>query len=360
MQRAFLHSIAGAAIVLRLFSPGHIQAQATATGGDEAVEAPLFASTGLVEFTVETDLKTLLNDRDSVKSKYHPAKFTYSEPDGTPTTINIEVKTRGHWRRQKKNCDFPPLRLDFPRKKLEGTLFEEQNKLKLVTPCKKKNNDYEQYVLREYLAYRAYNLMTPWSLRARLARTTYIDVKGKEDTLTKYTFVIEDEDQMAERNGGTLLDVRGARFDDVEPNQFALVGSFFYMIGATDWSLIGLHNVVLVQDRKTGTVYPVAYDFDWTGIVDARYSFPDHRLPIKSVRDRLYRANCRTAEQWEPILAKFRGHKEAIYALYTDQPGLDERSIKRTHEYLDDFYRTIDNEGRMKGELVGPCRTCEM
>ena len=55
------------------------------------------------------------------------------------------------------------------------TLFKGQDKLKLVMPCRD-----DEYVIREWLIYKLYNLVTPKSFRTRLVRVMMEDrVKRK-------------------------------------------------------------------------------------------------------------------------------------------------------------------------------------
>ena len=314
----------------------------------------LFDSDAPLRLRIAVDLKALVNDRDSVEAEDHPAVLTYWVGDAPPVSLNVKLKTRGHWRRQRQNCDFPPLRLNFPESKVDGTIFANQDKLKLTTPCRPDRRAYEEYVLREYLVYKVYNLLTPLSPRARLARTTYVDTAGRMDSLTTDTFLVEDAEQMAARNGGELLDLRGAQFSDMDSLQLGLMGVFLYMIGGTDWSLSGRHNIDLVRGPQ-GLTYPVAYDFDWSGIVNTGYARPDSRLPIRSVRQRLYRGGCLSEGHWKAVLTVFREQKAAIYALYEGLADLPPRYVGDTHRYLDDFYQVIDDPGKVSKELIRRC-----
>lgn len=316
----------------------------------------LFDSKRVLELRIATDLSVLMHERDSLKLKPHPGTLAYVAADGERVAVEAVLKLRGHWRRQRRNCDFAPLEVDFPKGARSGTLFEDQGDLKLVTHCRSRNAEFEQYVLREYLVYQLANLLTPVNLRARLVRATYVDTVGKQDSLTQNAFFIENEKRAAARNNAELLKIKGAIWDQVDPELGALVSAFEYMIGGSDWSLVALHNIVLFQDRKTGAVWPMAYDFDWTGIVWTRYSFPDYRLPIKSVRQRLYRGVCRTPEEWAPILSKFQEKKKELYAVYDSLPELDQRYVKQTREYLDEFFEVINNPRKMKREMIDTCR----
>ena len=162
---------------------------------------------------------------------------------------------------------------------------------------------------------------------------------------------------LAERNGGGILETQRARFADLDFDQVGLVSAFEYLIGGTDWSVYGLHNIRLVKSNQGGEIFPVPYDFDWTGIVWTRYSFPDSRLRIQTVRQRLYRGQCRTPEQWASVLARFNEQKDAIYALYHDKVGqlLKPDITSETTRYIDDFYKTINNPRDAKSRLMEAC-----
>jgi hypothetical protein len=84
-----------------------------------------------------------------------------------------------------------------------------------VTPCHDSRDDYQRYVYKEYLAYKAYQLFTPAAFRVRLVEITYEDLNDNYDTRTKIGFLIEDDENMAERNGAVHMD-----FDDFSTGQF--------------------------------------------------------------------------------------------------------------------------------------------
>jgi hypothetical protein len=348
--------------IARWFLMGAGVTGALLAGRSALAQAPtpdvLFGSDDILEFRLTTDLKKLMDDRDSLKAEYHPATLSYLNGAGESVTLDVQLKTRGHWRRQKKNCDFAPIKVDFPKAKDQpaGSIFAGEGDLKLITHCRTKDATFEQYVLREYMVYRLYNLITPLSFRARLARTSYVDLAGKRDSVTRYAFLLEGDKHLAERINASLLETKGARFDDLDPEAAATMSAFEYLIGGTDWSLVALHNIVLAQSKENGAVIPIPYDFDWTGIVSTKYSFPDYRLPIKTVRERIYRGVCRSYEQWQPVLQRFQERKNSFYLVYDSLPPLDPKYSKETREYLDGFYQVIERPGSVKLELISPCR----
>lgn len=316
----------------------------------------LFDSRDVLHLRLVADFGALMRERDSTKLKVHPATLTYTASDGQVVTKPAELELRGHWRRQKRNCDFAPISLDFPKGARAGTIFADQGKLKLVTHCRSRDHEFEQYVLREYQVYPLLQVLTPIGLRARLVRATYVDSAGKVDSLIQNAFFIENEKRAAARNGAAVLDVSAAGWGDVAADQTALVSLFEYMIGGSDWSLRLIHNVVLFRDTTTKAVLPMPYDFDWTGIVDTKYAFPDKRLEIRTVRNRVYRGLCRTADEWAPTLSLFQAKKAALYAVYDSLPALDPEYAADTRRYLDEFYEVIGDPKKFEREIISRCQ----
>ena len=315
----------------------------------------LFSQDSVIRFTLTTNLRAITRARTG-EPRYHMAKLAYSDTGAAPITIPLRVRGRGHWRRA--NCEMPPLLLNFWTDSSKKTLFARLDRGRLVVHCR--NNDtYEQYVLQEFQLYRIYNLLTPFSHRARLAHVTYVDSASGRQVAARHGFILEDDDDMAERNGGKQNELKGAKVGDLDPYTDALVGVFQYLIGGTDWSVAGLHNVQLVS-LPDGAVHAVAYDFDWSGAVNASYAKPDYRLPITAVRQRLFRGYCAPPEQFARVFALFNEKKPEIYALYSDHVGrlMNPDVVRRTLEYFDDFYATL-NDPRRAADLVRSCKQAQ-
>src|SRR5437773_657551 len=200
----------------------------------------------------------------------------------------------------------------------------------------------------------AYNLLTERSLRVRLTRMTYVDSTGKEEPLTRHGFLLEDDRELAARNRAVLVQQKGLLQEDIDHETMGLVAVFQYMIGNTDWSVWGLHNIKLLED-SAGVMRPVPYDFDWSGVIAPPYARPDARLPIESVRQRLFRGACRSPEEFAAQFDKFQAKKDAIYALYRNEPALSPKRAEQSLRYYDDFYKTIGNPGRIKYEFLRAC-----
>ena len=335
-------------------APGAAQAPADSAPKPYELQK-LFSHDSVVKLTLTTNLRALSRSRTG-EPRYYGAKLTYSDTGASPITIPLRVRARGHWRRA--NCEMTPLLLNFWTDSSKKTLFARVDRGRLVVHCR--NDDVrEQYVLQEFQLYRIYNLLTPFSHRARLAHVTYVDSASGRTTATRYGFILEDDDDMALRNGGRQTDLKGAKAGDLDAFTDAIVGLFEYMIGGTDWSVSGLHNIQLVV-QETGAIRAVAYDFDWSGAVNANYAKPDYRLPITSVRQRLFRGYCVPAGEFNRAIALFNEKKPAIYALYSDHVGrlMNPDVVRRTLEYFDDFYRTINNP-RDAAELLRSCKQAQ-
>lgn len=322
--------------------------------------APLFASGALLELRIESDFDQILDDRDE-ENPEHEGRVFVREADGSETEWPAQVRTRGRFRLQSNTCEFPPIRLNFPKSEVEGGIFEGQDKVKLVTHCRDR---YEQQVLREYLVYRIYNEITPESFRVRLARVTYVDTSGKEDPVTRIAFFIEMEEALAERLGGTVIadedlaaGLHPARVSNAEA---ARVNLFAYMVGNTDFSLYastgeGLHNIVPIE-REGGGVLPVPYDFDWTGMVDAPYARPDRSLGIRRVTDRIYRGLCRPGLDYAAAYASFQAARPGIDAVVGSLELLTDDSREDVVDFLNDFWETIEDERDARRRIEEACR----
>jgi hypothetical protein len=305
----------------------------------------LFQKKEVLKIKIETNMKSLLKDRGEDPA-YHLGQLSYSDDEGSDIILPIKMKVRGNFRRATENCSFPPLMLDFPQKKGKKTIFHGQDKLKLVTECRR-----EEYVFAEYLVYQIYNLITDFSFRARLAEVTYIDSLGKRKPETAFGIFIEDEEQLAKRNAAKNFYNKNISMALLDSVDMATVALFEYLIGNNDWSVPALHNIKLMT--KTGKLFiPVPYDFDHSGIVEANYALPPPQLEIANVRERLYRGLNYSPEIFQQVFDKFNSVKPQIYALYEGNPLLTEGYIKRTKRYLDEFYETINDPKAIKRYFV--------
>jgi hypothetical protein len=310
----------------------------------------LFQSDQPLEITLTANFKAVNGDRNPNSTKTFPATIEFAKADGTKAKVPLKIRARGHARRQ--ICAFAPLRLELPKEQTKDTVFDGHGVLKLGTHC---HNTFEEYVRREYAAYKIYNLLTPKSFRVRLAKVTYVDAtNGKAQPVHDGMF-IEDDDDVARRLEGRVVELKKLIFQRVDQESVVMTTLFEYLVANTDVSLYALHNLILVQ-TKVGQRYMVPYDFDYSGLVDAQYAVAGKGLGISSVRDRLYRGPCLTAAEFEPYFARFRAAKPAIMALYDTIPDMPQSYRNKSKSYLEEFYKTLDRPSEFKRTFVETCK----
>jgi hypothetical protein len=321
----------------------------------EAEKRPMFSGTDPVAFTLRADFKAVNRDRDPQSTRRFPATLVVPGPDGQAREIPVQIGTRGNARLNVRVCSAAPLKIEFPKKALvAGTVFEGQDELKLVTHCQDDSN-YEQYVLREYLAYRVFNLFTSRSYRVRLARGTYTDSSaGARVPDVHWAMFIEDDGDVARRMEGRVAALEKRLFRHLDQDTLTRMMLLQYLVANTDISIFTLHNTRLVQARD-GALHPVSYDFDYAGLVDAHYARADRQLGIASVRERLYRGPCRPLNALEPFFEEFRAKKDELLALYDLLPELEAGYRRDSKRYLEEFYKTIDTPNTAKRIFVDKC-----
>jgi len=312
-------------------------------------EKGLFESDEILSITLKGNIRQLLNDRAD-KPTSHAITLPYRDKDSSELSIPVKMKTRGHFRKLKENCKYPPLQISFPADVDRLSPFNGQKKLKLVMPCAG-----DEYVIREWLVYKIYNIITPKSFRAKLVRIQLSDTKSKKQPAPFYGFLIEDEKNMALRNKAMMVEQK-LRPEETKQDAFLIMAVFQYLIGNTDWSIQYLQNIKLLKTDSFPQLITVPYDFDHSGIVNAPYAHPAEELLMRSVQERRYRGYCiRDMKLFERPIALFNRSKSAIYNLYTKNELLDEKYIKSVVKYFDEFYATINDPKSWQKDFAYPC-----
>jgi len=277
-----------------------------------------------------------------------PARLAMA--DGTD--LPLDISPRGKSRR--KTCSHPPLRLNFKKKATTGTLFEGQNKLKLVTHCSRKLSR-GGYLAAEMLAYRLFNLLSEVSFRVRAVEVTYVD----SDDLSRQTwpaFLIEHKRQLAARVGGELLDTEAVELAQLNASYAAMVSIFSYMIGNIDFSLRRgpanecCHNAVPIALTDT---FSVPYDFDASMLVGAPYTAASSG---SGKPRRVYRGYCAHNAQLLSAVDDVLAQQDAVLKMtreFSDLPGLKHARAERL---LLKFFAVLSSEKAVRRKLVNNCR----
>lgn len=343
-------------MITAFLAPG-IAAQAdTAINNDSA---PLFAQDDVLDVSIEAPFNRIMRQR--IAEEDLPATLTYKNSEGLAVSLEIGIRTRGKYRQQWRVCPFAPLRLNFRKKEVDGTLFATMDKIKLVTHCRSGRNSYQQTLLREYLAYRVLNVMTDSSFRVRLLRIQYVDSEDGDVNADNFGFLIEHRADVAERIDLVASDVDSTRVADLDPTSTNLGSLFQYLIGNTDFSPIAgsqgkpcCHNYSIFGE-EAGVIVAIPYDFDMSGWVDASYATPNPELRIRNVRQRLYRGRCENNAHIDASVRAFQEKRPEISRLVTESEHLAESSRKKLTRYLNDFYNIIDNPKAVKSHLRSRC-----
>ncbi len=232
----------------------------------------LFADESILELEIQSNFPYRSYKGRDAKEEVSPELFP--EYDGkvfvkgydgfTP----VKIKARGM---SKLNlCDFAPVSLRF-NKGNDNQIFSGQKKVKLATHCDEGTSiaqgthpaedgvNSDQYIMREYLAYKAHEILMPEaSLKTRLAKIKYTDSQGSVIAI-KMAFFLEHKDQFFKRNplysNKTVEEIQKAIFGASPPSY----DSKDYTLKQTD--ALELHNyfrfllldrLIVPSDRSLG------------------------------------------------------------------------------------------------------------
>ena len=302
-------------------------------------------------------LQLTTNMKKFVKGKKEEEKqaalLKYIDKNGQEKGHSVKIRARGNMR--KDICSFPPIKLYYSKGFLDSMgLNKRYNDYKLVLSCKSQST-YQNYVLEEFLIYQLYNLLTDLSYQVQLIHLTIEDSENKYKTIESYGFIIENDEEMADRLGGTLIKPRVLSPRAIIPEHYDRMTLFQYMIGNTDWYMYNKHNMKIL--KRAGDSYPIIipYDFDYSGIINASYAVPHEKLPIEYVRERFFLGMCREEGVYTPSLQLFRDKKAAILAACENFDLLNEKARKNTINYLNGFFNILEDDKKTRRNIIEHC-----
>lgn len=300
---------------------------------------------------IKTKLKQVIKEKE--KEEKIESHLTYKGLDGETIEWDIKVRTRGNMRKQ--ICYMPPIKIYFPKDELDARGFKKKfNDYKLVLKCNS-SKSYESYVLKEYLVYKMYNLMTPNGYKVQLVHVTIEDVDGKHKNIESYGFMIENDDELAYRLDGEIIEPRVLSPRAIVPKNYDMMSVFQFMVGNTDWYMYNKHNLKVLKPNVKGFPLIIPYDYDYAGIVGTGYAVPHEKLPIKSVRERFFLGKCREDGAYDETIQQYRDKKEVILTTCKDLTILEERARNQMLDYLDDFFEIIENPKKTRKFIVEHC-----
>ena len=311
-----------------------------------------FDHTTPLELTLEFDIKTYMNEK-SIK-EYLPARLTCFISDSLEIEKRVRIKARGMSRQ--RHCHFPSFWLNIKKSDINKDCIAESKKIKVVTLCRN-NSDYKKYLLKEYLIYRLYNIITDNSFKVRLLKINYIDTGRRNKVTTNWAFMIEPEDLLAERLEAYPLKMNNIRYNQTDSILSATMSLFQYMIGNTDFSVAGRHNVKLLtlKEYLKPDILTIPYDFDYSGMVDAYYAVAADKFNIEDVTERYYYGMCRSDQLYNLVIDIYIEKKDEIFTLVQSFEHFDKRTRMYVLNYLEGFYEEIEDPKFIKNHIRPNC-----
>ena len=314
----------------------------------------LFRSQELLQIKMtyaNKDIRLKTND-----STYIKVYLAYNNND-VWDSLAVELRSRGNFRL--KNCNYTPLKVKIKKSRAKGTLFEGNKRLKIILPClnfKSKNDK----VINEYMAYKLYELVSPYHFSTRLVSFQFTDNRGKnKKSHDLMSVLIEDDKTVAKRLNGKVLE---GKFHPLNHEDLSSVRNaiFQFMIGNTDYSTMYQHNEKLLFINNK--IIPVPYDFDMSGLVNASYSVVSNingeDIGISKVTQRLFRGFKRDQEIFNKVRAEFLENKSKMLAVVKSlAPYYDEeKEHRKALEFIEEFYEVISNDKKFNKMIIAKAR----
>jgi hypothetical protein len=311
----------------------------------------LFNSDKILELSLRFDITQF--KKKKFTEEYQKAILTYHLSDKDSINKEIKLKSRGLTRRE--ICSFPPIKLNFNNSDSDNKDLKKFNNVKMVTHC---NAGREDYLLKEYLIYKLYNILTDYSFKVRLLKIKYIDTHKSGKPINTFAFLIEPLKFLCERTNSVEIESRNLSLNNIVPEMMDRMAIFNYMVGNTDWSVPNQHNCEILFQPKSerpdlGLIIP--YDFDYSGLINADYAIPHESLPIEKVTERIYLGKCRDEKVYLKELKEFQDKKEDFYQLINEFEYLDSKKKKVMINYLDGFFNQFDKNNSIIYSLREHC-----
>lgn len=316
-------------------------------------QVDMFEGEDPLEMTLRFDMKHY--KRTKQKGEYQDVDLAIKVNDNLTIRKEVRVKARGNFRRN--FCSISPFWLNIRKADIPNEHLQGVKRMKIVTHCNSGGGQ-EDNVMKEYLAYKMYERLTPRSFRVRLVRMTYVDTGKKNRETRSWAFIIEPEELMAERLGGTVIKNDKLGMIHMRPEELTRVALFQYLIGNGDYSITGRHNVKLLGVGNFGIegFTPVPYDFDYTGLVDAAYAVPGEHLGTEDIRERYYLGPCRSNGEFEEAMSLLEVHREEFRELIMSFPYLDDKERKQTANYVEQYFEQASQARFVEMHLNATCR----
>ena len=304
-------------------------------------EAPLGEGDAEVTLDLISDFEQFTTKEGRRMQNYQMATVTIDNKDGV-LTQEVEIKPRGKFRCMR--CDIPPVKLKFHKDTLKEAGLSKMNELKVVLPCKA-GEEYENYLMKEFLTYRLYNIITERSFRVQRIDLNLTCTKTGERFEGMEAFLIEHEEELVKRLNGKAIDTMGVGPSGLVREDYRRLQVFQFMIGNTDWIPATEHNCELITIKGEGERFvPIPFDFDFSGLVGTGYAIPNSTTGLTSVKERFFMGNGWTEEELEQTFQLFRDKRNDLLAEVALFHDLDKKERKKMIKYIESFYDVINSK----------------
>lgn len=332
-------------VILAMISGLHLSLQAQ--------EIALFRDKEPLKIVLVTDVIAIQNDK-SEDPEYISGMLLYNLSTLKREAFDIKVKARGNTRRVTELCEFPPLKFNFKKSQLKNTVFDGVDKIKFVSQCRL-DEPFAEFVKEEYMLYNVYNQLTEYSYKTRLVEIEIKDYQLRVPPIKMTGFLIEDDDMFAQRINAKEFNGRIFHPDSCASEATDVMSLFQYMIGNTDWYINTRHNIKVFQLNETNDLIPVAYDFDFSGVINTPYASPSRQIPIRSVTQRYFKGSCRDINEYFQIIKLFNDKQTEIYSLYNDSDLLTSTTVRKSLRYFNKFYKIINDPDQLESSFDSAC-----
>lgn len=294
----------------------------------------------ILHLKLEADFDYIFNQKKN--NDEHEAHLKLINSDDSIISMTVKVRLRGIYRRQ--FCDRPPLRINFNKKILDSLgLKRDFDKLKLVTHCVETPNA-EQVLLKEFWAYKLHNELTPNSFQVHLIKITYINSKNKHNQAEHFGFLIENNEEMANRLGGELVEKFGITPTRLNPETHQNTMLFNYMIGNLDWMVRKQRNTKFVQIPNQKGLTLVPYDFDMSALVTPSYARLNPDYNQKRFTDRFCVGRFTSETALNKTIKRFQTLETTYINNIKSAPNLNDISKKEIVGYLKSFFKPLNKK----------------
>lgn len=321
---------------------------------------PLFESSEIIDISLTAPFRLIDEERD--REKEYEGTLSYTSDAGETVVLDASFQVRGNWRLREENCDYSQLWIDLKRGQTPGTLFANQNRLKLVVQCKRQGR-YADLLVKELQAYQMFEQFSQYNFDTRLVNASYVDSEREGRSRTHLAFFIEHQNRLQDRFGMEEVELNSIEIEQMNESQASLVTLFMFQLGNTDYSIKEgfegdecCHNSKLLLS-DSGEYFAIPYDFDGSGYVNAPYAGnPSPAMGIRNNRQRRYRGFCWHNEALTGAVATMVEARDEIAAITADETRVNARTARSSSNYVEEFFEILTDPRSFSDEIVGYCR----